>query len=127
MSYHTSKSPERSVSIQNLQKEFDQVHDKIMLFQTKSNLNNDEKIELDTLQMRKSELLSNQRHQFDFKHRGQHIRARAKWIKYGDIPSKYFLSYGECPKKCGFFDLKARGRKAESFEIKESTLFEGIL
>ena len=68
------------------------MHDKIVLFKTKSNLNNDEKIELDALQSRKSELLSEQKDHFDFKHKGHQIRARAKWIKYGDIPSKYFLT-----------------------------------
>ena len=43
ISYYTSKSLERSVSIHNKQKELGQVHGKIVFFKTKSNLNNDEK------------------------------------------------------------------------------------
>ena len=92
ISYCTSKSLERSISIQNIQKELDQVHEKIVLFKTKPNLDNDDKTELEALQIRNSELLSKQKRYFDFKHKGNQIRARAKWIKYGDIPSKYFLT-----------------------------------
>ena len=81
ISYCTSKSLERSISIQNIQKELDQVHDKIVLFKTKSNLNNDKKIELEVLQIRKSELLSKQKHHFDFKHKGHQIRAQSQMDK----------------------------------------------
>ena len=37
-------------------------------------------------------MLSKQKHLFGFKRKGHQIRTRAKWIKYGDIPSKYFLT-----------------------------------
>ena len=88
-SYCKNKAQDRTRATCSIQKDLDIVNENILNLEVKEHISNEEIIKLNNLQVKKSELESKQ-HYYNLKQQGQYVRARIKWIKERDIPSKYF-------------------------------------
>ena len=90
--YCKNKAQDRTSTTRSIQKYLDIVNEKILNLEVKEHISNEEIIKLNNLQVKKSELESEQQHYCNLKQQGQYVRAKLKWKKEGDIPSKYFFN-----------------------------------
>ena len=86
--YCKDKAAENVWEIQSIQEELDIICEKILNLEVKVKMTYTETTEFNNLQVKKSELESKQQHYYSLKQKGQYIRARVKWVKDGDVPSK---------------------------------------
>ena len=91
INYSKVKANSKAKTAENIQDEIDVINNKVLMLETKNTLNKEESNLLHYLHLRKGELQSNLKNIFESKAKGYSIRSRAKWIKEGEIASKYFL------------------------------------
>ena len=89
--YSKLKANRKAKTIKNVQDEIDVISNKVLLLESKNVLSKEETDTLHYLHLRKAELQSNLKNFFDSKSKGYSICSRAKWIKEGEIGSRYFL------------------------------------
>ena len=90
--YCVNESITKTKVQQEIQKQLDSINESIIDLEACSNLPDTSLVQLQRYKEHKSELESKQQRFYNEKAKGYAVRARVKWVREGDIPSKYFLS-----------------------------------
>ena len=90
--YCVNESITKTKVQQEIQKQLDSINESIIDLEACSNLPVTSLVQLQRYKEHKSELESKQQRFYNEKAKGYAVRARVKWVREGDIPSKYFLS-----------------------------------
>ena len=77
---------------QEIQKQLDSINESIIDLEACRDLPDTSLAQLQRYREHKSKFESKQQRFYNEKAKGYAVRARVKWVREGDIPSKYFLS-----------------------------------